>query len=698
MSRLVPFRSKVPENVKQKMEQTMATTMYLVQTSGPTSYVVQDQNCEKKHKVLIGALQTCSCGDGDVCVHILFVMLKVLRVPATTPVVWQKSLIDSEIEMLLRGDYCEKSRPRPQANAFLRKSKKGAATPDEADVERHDLTAGEVCAICQEEMDPTQPLTFCRKGCGNNFHIECMKVFGESRRQSKENIICPLCRHNWGETALTELKKASDDANRAPNVHKKVSCKKCQTKPIRNARYRCLQCKNVDLCDRCFKMNVHLNHAFVMKTLVSDPWMPALRSTQRRAPLSAETMRDLEQRELSTEDYETLLQLDGGDKYPLQEYLLAQLQGQKVSAQQAKSFGEAGASCVLCRQSLRIQADVRSLLCGHIFHESCLSRSILSHVYCCPYPSCTFVLFPGLHQLTLSKASNAEGGSAHVTSDEARGPASSMVLPPLDSSFCVVSYQHAHPPPTQDVTGKSSRATKRPGPRIKATKTKKDPEISAAGSPALELLSVALAPAVRQPGAQRSDHSRGEHTRAAPPGNQEEHERDRTLPAMPATPPDRSSTASSTNTRGSTAVSLPPLQSKRPGSSLQPMDDPLMSRMHHAQQVRQELRQADKDHLRKQRLQREERVKQHLSNQQSSNQALDGLVTMTVSHRTDSGPLGAGLDGKLTRAHEYRTTKQQKFVEDRAAKRRERDEQREQQRHLLPLDPVQLGLVIGPRK
>lgn len=41
MSRLVPYRAKVPELVRERIEQTLATTMYLVQTTGPTSYVVR---------------------------------------------------------------------------------------------------------------------------------------------------------------------------------------------------------------------------------------------------------------------------------------------------------------------------------------------------------------------------------------------------------------------------------------------------------------------------------------------------------------------------------------------------------------------------------------------------------------------------------------------------------------------------------
>ncbi|GLD96497.1 hypothetical protein PINS_up005180, partial [Pythium insidiosum] len=189
-------------------------------------------------------------------------------------------------------------------------------------------------------------------------------VFGESRRQSKENIICPLCRHDWGDLALTALRKEIDEANKAPNVHKGVSCKKCQTKPIRNARYRCVQCKNTDLCTRCFDTNAHINHHFVVKKLATDAWTPAFRTGHQRPALHADLVHELQNRELTTNDYDTLLQLDQREKYPIQDYLLSILSGQKVDAANAKSFGEPGASCSLCRQSLRIQADVRSVLCG----------------------------------------------------------------------------------------------------------------------------------------------------------------------------------------------------------------------------------------------------------------------------------------------------------------------------------------------
>ncbi len=101
-----------------------------------------------------------------------------------------------------------------------------------------------------------------------------------------------------------------------------------------------------------------------MKKLVTDTWSPALRTDERKASMNSDLLTELESRELTTNDYDLLLQLDQREKYPIQEYLLTILGGQKVLADNAKTFGEPGAICTLCRQSLRIQADVRSILCG----------------------------------------------------------------------------------------------------------------------------------------------------------------------------------------------------------------------------------------------------------------------------------------------------------------------------------------------
>lgn len=143
--------------------------------------------------------------------------------PPTNPLAWQTSLIDSEVDCILGGGTFGKSNegrhgvnggergastgiPSPgQHRKFLRRGagrtsaggtggSKG--TGDEGVVgedaegggtRRLDIVPGEVCPVCQEEMEenggseavpPIEAaataaearLTYCRDGCGNNMH------------------------------------------------------------------------------------------------------------------------------------------------------------------------------------------------------------------------------------------------------------------------------------------------------------------------------------------------------------------------------------------------------------------------------------------------------------------------------------------------------------------------------------------------
>ena len=71
----------------------------------------------KKHKVIIGHRQYCSCGGGishnhksasahnDMCAHLLFVLHRVLGVPQTNPILWQVSLTERELDEALRCEH-----------------------------------------------------------------------------------------------------------------------------------------------------------------------------------------------------------------------------------------------------------------------------------------------------------------------------------------------------------------------------------------------------------------------------------------------------------------------------------------------------------------------------------------------------------------------------------------------------------------
>lgn len=305
-----------------------------------------------------------------------------------------------QIDLVLGGNYKQKANPNYTSHEFLRKKKRIESTlsPDTENVARHELALGEVCAICQEEMLETEPLTFCRKGCGNNFHIECstshasykskathltlsqVRVFGESRKQSKESIICPLCRKDWGQHSLTDLRREENKANKKLNVHKNIVCKKCATKPIRVQLYRCLRCKNVNLCERCFstfqsltiagfdfflcvETNVHPKHFFVTKSNVTDPWEPAYRDCQPRKS-NREAISRLQGREISTNDYELLLQLDSHEYEPLHHYLMSVLPGKQILAEDAKRLMATNEFCSICQQVLRSSTILRETICG----------------------------------------------------------------------------------------------------------------------------------------------------------------------------------------------------------------------------------------------------------------------------------------------------------------------------------------------
>lgn len=110
-----------------------------------------------------------------------------------------------------------------------------------------------------------------------------------------------------------------------------------------------------------------------MKKNVADAWMPGIRDNQRQA-ISEDLISDLEGRELSTNDYELLLQLDHAEKYPLQDYLLAHLAGTKTNAEEAKTHNDTQNPCLLCSQTLRMLAALRTLPCGVRSSENVLER------------------------------------------------------------------------------------------------------------------------------------------------------------------------------------------------------------------------------------------------------------------------------------------------------------------------------------
>jgi E3 ubiquitin-protein ligase ZSWIM2 len=180
MSRQAAYRIKPSAQFAGRLEEAKSTRFFIVSNPGPTSFVLKGDGgigegparAGKKFKVSIGECQACSCnprggaGGEELCVHLLFVMVKVLRVPDSNPVLWQWSLVGSEVDSLLRGNAGPSRAERRRQEALQNhRSAHGTLAAAEAGAKpRRNLEVEDVCPICQDDMVGQGPskVTFCR--------------------------------------------------------------------------------------------------------------------------------------------------------------------------------------------------------------------------------------------------------------------------------------------------------------------------------------------------------------------------------------------------------------------------------------------------------------------------------------------------------------------------------------------------------
>lgn len=231
-----------------------------------------------------------------------------------------------------------------------------------------------------------------------------MKIYGENRRQSKENILCPLCRENWGGLeAVQRLKSESKQAKRQRNRHSGTRCQQCQCLPIYGTRYRCVECIRYDLCTRCFNHAPTVTsqsmshdasrHHWIQKEQVQDQWTP-VPSAQRHP---SAWIQELQSRELSTLDYDLLLSFDHSTT--MSEYLVQLIKLQKFNGLVKRGNSARRCAAFGCAAPESSSGFLIPLECHHMLHESCLMEQLTQHSFCCPAEHCSFILFPGLHSL-----------------------------------------------------------------------------------------------------------------------------------------------------------------------------------------------------------------------------------------------------------------------------------------------------------
>ncbi|CAG0922611.1 unnamed protein product [Notodromas monacha] len=224
--------------LRKRVRKAQRARFYLLQRAGPHSFVIGgDLPAKNKYKIDIGP-QSCSCGHGPYCVHVLFVMLRVFQLTDTDPKLYAKDLKNFEVESLLekfekrRANQLRRKKP-PDGGTF-RNSTAETTLPNQTTSSDEEL-----CAICLLEMVDGEGLTSCRHGCKNQLHFHCIAIWAEECRNRQEQVLCPLCRTPWDETKHDSGSMSMVDVLVSPGLlssSRSGSCRKKTSWPWKSSK------------------------------------------------------------------------------------------------------------------------------------------------------------------------------------------------------------------------------------------------------------------------------------------------------------------------------------------------------------------------------------------------------------------------------------------------------------------------------
>ncbi|XP_078531235.1 mitogen-activated protein kinase kinase kinase 1 [Lissotriton helveticus] len=200
------FSPYSPEETNRRVNKVMRARLYLLQQIGPNSFLIGGDSPDNKYRVFIGP-QTCSCGRGTFCIHLLFVMLRVFQLEPTDPMLWRKTLKNFEVESLFQKYHNRRSsRIKAPSRSTIQKfvsrmsNSHTLSSPSTSTSSSENSVKDEeeqMCPICLLGMLDEESLTICEEGCRNKLHHHCMSIWAEECRRNKEPLICPLCRSKW---------------------------------------------------------------------------------------------------------------------------------------------------------------------------------------------------------------------------------------------------------------------------------------------------------------------------------------------------------------------------------------------------------------------------------------------------------------------------------------------------------------------
>ncbi|XP_058644652.1 mitogen-activated protein kinase kinase kinase 1 isoform X1 [Onychostoma macrolepis] len=210
------FSPYSPEETNRRVNKVMRARLYLLQQIGPNSFLIGGDSPDNKFRVFIGP-QTCSCGRGTFCIHVLFVMLRVFQLEPSDPLLWRKTLKNFEVESLFQKYHNRRSsRIKAPSRSTIQKfvsrmSNSHTTCTSSASPSSNESSCAcvstpvssmkdeeeQMCPICLLDMLDEESLTVCEEGCRNKLHHHCMSIWAEECRRNHDLLICPLCRAKW---------------------------------------------------------------------------------------------------------------------------------------------------------------------------------------------------------------------------------------------------------------------------------------------------------------------------------------------------------------------------------------------------------------------------------------------------------------------------------------------------------------------
>ncbi|KAF8707331.1 hypothetical protein AX14_013607 [Amanita brunnescens Koide BX004] len=201
--RAARFKPKCPQNIMDRVQRVRQQRLFMIDRNRSGDELRETfsvlGSTGNVYTVVIDEVPRCNCPDalkGNHCKHILFVYLKVLRVPESSPHWYQKALLHSELEEIFaQAPLAPNCVAQQHVREALAKAM-GQDTGSSSSSNKKRLpTEDDNCPICYETMYGVaeNALNFCET-CGNALHDECWKQWKASSVRNGKSVTCVWCR------------------------------------------------------------------------------------------------------------------------------------------------------------------------------------------------------------------------------------------------------------------------------------------------------------------------------------------------------------------------------------------------------------------------------------------------------------------------------------------------------------------------